>query len=209
MELMKYLKTYKLFEEFLVESLSYSIYDIMISNLNNMKFYIDQSHDLKECSFEYYDTDSRMKYNIRFMSHGVEYQEFKPDIDDNYIIRFTRSKMIELYESDEKERKVIDSLFYVIVDSCLNNLDTLIEGINNILDNVNESEEQRITRLSIKNINFMFKMYIKFRDEIETSYKYQKYLLDKGDLIRLSKIKKLNPKIEPMVTDVKKQTEWS
>jgi len=78
-----------------------------------------------------------------------------------------------------------------------------------MLDEINTIQKDLLSRYNPNNMNERMKIYVKFKDEIENSYKYQKFLYDNGDIERLLKLPKLNTIIDNKMNDIKKQTEWS
>ena len=187
---MKYLKTYKLFENYYEDE---GFDKITFPYFSKLKFDIDSNYeDIDISNFEFYDYPNDKCYNIEFeKDNDYHYAEFNKD-ESSWVCSLSE------YIHNKKD---IKELYNAILSGCLRSLGSI--RIDNMLEQINEREK------SNKDINNKIKEFIRLKNDIEKSTIYQKYLLDKGDILKLMNIKKLKPSIESQIMDIKKQSDWS
>ena len=191
MELMKYLKTYKLFES---EEEDEEIYSpIIFPDFSELTFDIDSNYDDIDISvFEFFDYPNNKCYDIEFTKNNdYNYGEFNKE-KESWICSLSEY----IHEQED-----IDELYNAILKGCLKNLG------NHKIDSMLEQIEERMKYNERKNEKI--KEFMRLKDDMENSVEYQAYLLKKGDIPRLMRIKNLKPVISNKLKDVKKQTEWS
>jgi len=131
-----------------------------------------------------------IKYNLNLPKYRRK-QEF------NGITYSNKTEWVQ----DYYEKSKINSIYIMILKSILKDFDRLKDKIINFLNNDVNFQDNRLE----------YNFYNRLQNDIKNSYRYQKYLIDKGEISKLKDVK-LNDKIlqeYPEMRDIKKQSEWS
>jgi len=150
-------------------------------------------------------TTLMINYDFDFLNNEIEdnkykYQSYEIYIDGekSYTIGFTPN-YIKLIDSNTYEINKITEIDIYKVEE-------LVKIVSEYF--IKEKKFDVIHKTDYENfIVNIFQDLLNY--DIETSYEYQKDLLDKGDIEKLLSIKKIHPKIEPIMKDIKKQNDWN
>jgi len=143
--------------------------------------------------------------------HGYSVPHIKYKNDDNYYVAINITDWNltfsipnggeNWYDFDQKEiknKKNIEKLFNKIYNDIFNDISNMGKYLDDYMKIFEEHKKY-----------FKFDLIYKFHDGLENSLRYQQYLLDKGDIISLSKLNKLHPEIESKMKTIKKLDDWS
>ena len=129
---------------------------------------------------------------------------YRIDVDE-YSINFniyTKSIM-----NHNKKPLGMDSQFIVklLHFYIINYSDYSFPIVGRMFNNINKSNEELTYKISNNTFYFIGRL----KENVENELKYQQYLLDKGDIKKLIKIKELHPEIESKMKTIKKLDDWS
>ena len=199
----------KTYLQYIKESANDKLIDIcnyLINNCEKIKFQYIFNAD------EYLNT--KFDPLFIFIEPGFEYRLELDWVNSKILLRKWKTKNPFIHKNNYKflfKADYISDTYFnyissVICTYILHDLDQYFEKIKSVIDEINELN---IKRYSIPSYKVPIQVLYMVKNDLEGHIQYQKYLLDKGLITDLMKIKELKPEIKEKMKDAIKQTEWS